>query len=81
MTPGGGRSASCRCMLICMQSTSVRIDTATHEDLKRLASELNTTVGNTVTLAVRALRQERMGADLHIELRVDEEAWLGADLG
>lgn len=36
------------CMLICMQSTSVRIDTATHDELKRLAAELNTTVGNAV---------------------------------
>jgi hypothetical protein len=35
-----------------MQSTSVRIETATHDDLKRLATEFDTTVGNTVTLAV-----------------------------
>ena len=46
-------------MLICMQSTSVRIDTTTHEELKRLAAELNTTVGNTVSLAVRALGSTR----------------------
>ncbi len=68
-------------MLICMQSTSVRIDTATHEDLKRLAAELHTTVGNTVTLAVRALRQERIGSDLTAVLRADEAAWLDAELG
>ena len=68
-------------MLICMQSTSVRIDVGTHEELKRLASELDTTVGNTVTLAVRALRQVRMGADLRSDLRDDESAWLDADLG
>lgn len=68
-------------MLICMQSTSVRIDTTTHEELKRLAAELNTTVGNTVTLAVRALRQGRIGADLATPLRDDEVAWLDADLG
>ena len=68
-------------MLICMQSTSVRIDTSTHEDLKRLAAELHTTVGNTVTLAVRALRQERIGTDLRELLRKDEEAWLDAELG
>ena len=68
-------------MLICMQSTSVRIDTATHEDLKRLAAELHTTVGNTVTLAVRALRQERIGSDLTAALRADEAAWLDAELG
>ena len=68
-------------MLICMQSTSVRIDTTTHEELKRLAAELNTTVGNTVSLAVRALRQDRVGAGLATPLRDDETAWLDADLG
>jgi predicted transcriptional regulator len=68
-------------MLICMQSTSVRIDTATHDELKRLAAELNTTVGNTVTLAVRALRQDRIGTDLAAPLRDDEIDWLDADLG
>jgi hypothetical protein len=49
--------------------------------LKRLAAELNTTVGNTVTLAVRALRQDRIGADLRSPLDADEERWLDADLG
>lgn len=67
-------------MLICMQSTSVRIDTSTHEELKRLAAELHTTVGNTVALAVRALRQDRIGGDLATPLREDEIAWLDADL-
>jgi len=64
-----------------MQSTSVRIDTSTHEELKRLAGELNTTVGNTVALAVRALRQDRMGEDLTTPLSEEEIAWLDADLG
>jgi hypothetical protein len=68
-------------MLICMQSTSVRIDATTHEALKRLAVELHTTVGNTVSLAVRALRQDRIGADLAQSLRDDEADWLDADLG
>jgi hypothetical protein len=68
-------------MLICMQSTSVRIDASTHEDLKRLAAALNTTVGNTVTLAVRALRQDRIGSDLRSPLDDDEELWLDAELG
>lgn len=70
-----------RRMLICMHSTSVRIDSATHDDLKRLAAELNTTVGNTVTLAVRALRQDRIGADLRVPLDPAEEAWLDAEFG
>lgn len=68
-------------MLICMHSTSVRIDAATHEELKRLAAELDTTVGNTVSLAVKALRQDRIGRDLSSALRDDETSWLDADLG
>lgn len=68
-------------MLICMHSTSVRIDAATHEELKRLAAELNTTVGNAVTLAVRALRQDVVGAELATPLRDDEACWLHADVG
>ena len=70
-----------RYILICMKSTSVRIDVATHEALERLAAELQTTVGNTVTLAVRALRQGRIGGQLAEPLRDDESAWLAADLG
>ena len=73
--------AALECMLICMQSTSVRIDVSTHEELKRLAAELNTTVGNTVSLAVRALRQDRIGDELSTPLRDDETAWLDAELG
>ncbi len=68
-------------MLICMQSTSVRIDNETHEELKRLANELGATVGRTVTLAVRALRQDRVAEQLTQRLRDDETAWLDADLG
>ena len=68
-------------MLICMQSTSVRVDGETHEELKRLADELGTTVGRTVSLAVRALRQDRAGEQLAQPLRADETAWLDADLG
>ncbi len=68
-------------MLNCMQSTSVRIDGETHDELKRLADELGTTVGHTVSLAVRALRQDRVGEQLAQPLRDDETAWLDADLG
>lgn len=68
-------------MLICMHSTSVRIDSVTHEQLKRLAAEHHTTVGNAVSLAVRALRQATMGAELAEPLRKDEVSWLDADLG
>lgn len=64
-----------------MQSTSVRIDVSTHQELKRLASELGTTVGETVALAVRRLRQDQMGRQLTAELTANEVAWLDADLG
>ncbi len=70
----------CR-MLMCMQSTSVRIDQTTHQELKRLAEELGTTVGETVALAVRRLRQDRIGEELTAVLTTDEVGWLDADLG
>jgi hypothetical protein len=68
-------------MLICMQSTSVRIDRATLDELKKLAAELDTTVGRTVAIAVRALRQDRIGTELRTPLTEDEMAWLDADFG
>ena len=64
-----------------MQSTSVRIDVATHRELKRLAASLGASVGETVALAVRRLRQDRIGADLRDDLTAEEVDWLDADLG
>ena len=64
-----------------MQSTSVRIDASTHEELKRLAGELGTTVGQTVAIAVRRLRQDQIGTQLSAPLRQDEIDWLDADFG
>jgi hypothetical protein len=54
---------------------------STHDELKRLAAEFDTTVGHTVALAVRALRQDHVGRQLQSELRSDETAWLDAELG
>lgn len=68
-------------MLFCMHTTSVRIDTETHQQLKDLAKQMGTTVGNTVSLAVRVLRQDRMGQELTAPLGDEETAWLDADLG
>jgi len=70
-----------RRMLIGMQSTSVRIDVATHEELKRLSSELGTSIGDTVALAVRRLRQEQIGKELRASLTSQETQWLDADIG
>jgi hypothetical protein len=64
-----------------MQSTSVRIDRTTHQELKQLAVELGATVGETVALAVRRLRQDRIGEDLAVVLTPDDVEWLDADLG
>jgi hypothetical protein len=64
-----------------MRSTSVRIDQSTHQEIKRLAAELGTSVGETVTLAVKRLRQDQIGADLRAELTPEELGWLDAELG
>lgn len=64
-----------------MQSTSVRIDATTHRELKKLARSLGTSVGDTVALAVRRLRQDQIGAELRAELTQPEVDWLDADLG
>lgn len=68
-------------MLRCMSSTSVRIDRETHEQLKRLARELGTTVGEAVAIAARRLRQQRIGRELKAPLTKAEVDWLDADLG
>lgn len=68
-------------IVYCMHSTSVRVDVATHEEIKRLANDLGASVGETVALAIRRLRQERMGQELTAPLRDDEAAWLDAELG
>ena len=64
-----------------MQSTSVRIDVVTHRELKKLAAMLGASVGDTVKLAVRRLRQDEIGTELSGELGETETAWLDADLG
>lgn len=69
------------CMLVRMSSTSVRVDRETHEELKKLARDLGTTVGEAVAIAARRLRQQRMGRDLNKPLSEDEMSWLDADLG
>jgi hypothetical protein len=64
-----------------MPSTSVRIDRETHEELKKLARDLGTTVGAAVAIAARRLRQQRIGRDLSTPLTEDEIGWLDADVG
>jgi hypothetical protein len=64
-----------------MQTTSVRIDTTTHGELKKLAADLGTTVGETVALAVRRFRQDQIGRQLAAPLTTAEVEWLDAELG
>lgn len=69
------------CMLTSMPSTSVRVDRETHEELKKLARDLGTTVGEAVAIAARRLRQERIGRELQGPMTEAETDWLSADLG
>ncbi len=68
-------------VLLCMPSTSVRVDRQTHEELKKLARKLGTTVGEAVAVAARRLRQQPIGVELKSELTLEETDWLDADLG
>lgn len=63
-----------------MQSTSVRINAATHRELKKLSTSLGTSVGDTVALAVRRLCQDQIATELGADLSAPETAWVDADL-
>lgn len=60
-------------------TTTVRIDRATHQELRRLAQERDITVSEAVARGVRLLRQERMGQHLTEPLTAHEGEWLDAD--
>ena len=64
-----------------VQSVSIRVDVVTHEALKRLAAGMDMTVGETVAIAARRLRQERIGSELRTPLTPEEVDWLDADVG
>lgn len=52
-----------------------------HEEPKRLAERRHSTVTETVSRAVRLLRQDEIGQELERPLTDDETDWLNADLG
>jgi hypothetical protein len=62
-------------------TTTVRIDRSTHEELRRLANERHMSIAETVARGVRLLRQEQMGQQLTAPLTDEERDWLDADLG
>ena len=63
------------------QTTTIRISKDTHARVTRLAAERHETIDETVSNAIRALRQDAMGRDLAVELTEAETAWLDADAG
>ena len=63
------------------ETTTIRISRDTHARVTRLAAERHETIDETVSKALRALRQDSMARDLAAELTDDETAWLDADAG
>lgn len=63
------------------ETTTIRISRDTHARVTRLAAERHETIDETVSRAIRALRQDAMARDLTAELSEDETAWLDADAG
>ncbi len=63
------------------ETTTIRISRDTHERVTRLAAERHETIDETVSRAIRALRQDAMARDLGVELTEDEVTWLDADAG
>lgn len=62
-------------------TTTMRVSRATHSQVLRLAAERHETIDETVSRAIRALRQDAMAQDLSTELHDEERAWLDADAG
>lgn len=63
------------------ETTTIRISRETHARVTRLAAERHETIDETVSKAIRALRQDAMARDLAAELNDEETAWLDADAG
>ncbi|MDO5696942.1 MAG: hypothetical protein Q4G51_03100 [Dermatophilus congolensis] len=63
------------------ETTTIRISRETHARVTRLAAERHETIDETVSRAIRALRQDGMGRDLAAPLSDDEAEWLDADAG
>ncbi len=61
-----------------MSTTTIRVDTATHASLVKLASTLECTLIETVAAAAEALRRRQFADEVRGEfetLRADESAW------
>ena len=62
-------------------TTTIRVTRETHARVTKLAAQRHETIDQTVSRALRVLRQDVMGRDLAIPLTDDETAWLDADAG
>lgn len=62
-------------------TTTIRVSRGTHAVLTRLAAESHESIDQTVSRAIRALRQDTMARDLRHELSAHETTWLDADAG
>lgn len=62
-------------------TTTIRINRSTHDEVLRLAKERHQTVADTVSRAIRLLHQDDIGRDLAAPLTDEESAWLDADAG
>ena len=63
------------------ETTTIRISRDTHARVARLAAARHETIDETVSKAIRTLRQDAMAQDLRVKLTDDETAWLDADAG
>lgn len=63
------------------ETTTIRISRETHASVTRVAAERHETIDETVSRAIRALRQDTLAQELATELTDDETAWLDADAG
>lgn len=63
------------------ETTTIRVSRDTHARVTRLAAERHETIDETVSRALRALRQDAIGMQLATELTDEEAAWLNADAG
>ena len=63
------------------ETTTIRISRDTHARVTQLAAARHETIDETVSRAIRALRQDAMARDLGTDLHDDERAWLDADAG
>ena len=63
-----------------MDTTTIRINRTTHEELSRLARRRHETVDQ-ISRALRLIRQDEIGRELASPLSDQESAWLDADAG